>query len=286
MLSYNAINKAVDKGMVIVIITFILALAGSTPESSKYLTDGIRDFSMSFDIFGVSPVINIPPTIEMPVILQWIAVIWTLYLILTGYMSKFKSLSPQIFGEGLEHSLPYRGRASIKTEGKIVYVRGGGSSAPVMPYDGPVLISAPATHCYKIGEHFFTTAALLIDQPVSAIPFEAKDPTFSERSGFNPIESCAIGWLSKLELNAHPIYKKMMDNGKGKEEEQVLDTLTYILSMNKENEAIDRLFELMRYKVGTLQNDLSLISQLTNNSSFKETRSSIASRIFKTGSSE
>ena len=273
--------------MVVIVITFILALAGSTPESSKYLTDGIRDFSMSLYIFGVSPVINIPPTIkDFPVIIEWAAIIWTLYLILTGYMSKFKSLSPQIFGEGLDHSLPYRGRASVQTDGKIVSVRGGGSSAPVMPYDGPVMISAPATHCYKAGEHFITTAALVADQPVSAIPFEAKSRTFSERLGFNPIESCAVGWLSKLELNAHPVIKKMIDNGKGKEEEQELDTQTYVLTMNQANEAIDRLFELMRYKVGTLQNDLSLISQLTNNSSFKETRSSIASRIFKTGSSE
>lgn len=280
MLSYNTINKAVDKGIVVIVITFVLALAGSTPESSKYLTDGIRDFSMSLDIFGVSPVINIPPTIELPVILQWIAVIWTIYLVLTGYMSKFKSLSPQIFGEGLDHSLPYRGRASIQTDGKIISVRGGGSSAPVMPYDGPVLISAPGTHCYHMGEHFMTTAALLPDQPVSAIPFEAKGRTFSHRKS---IESCAAGWLTKAELNAHPTIKKKMDNGKGKEIEQELDTQAYVLTMNQANEAIDRLFQLMRYDVGTLQDDLSLISQLTNNSSFKEAKSSIASRIFKSG---
>ena len=67
--------------------------------------EGIKEFSTSLDIFGVSPVIDIPPTQPVPIILEWIAVIWFIYFSLKGVNAKFKSLSPQIFGEGLQQFL-------------------------------------------------------------------------------------------------------------------------------------------------------------------------------------
>lgn len=282
MLSYKAINRAADKGMIFNIITFVLALMGSTPEASKHMTDGIKEATGTIVFFEISPVIDIPPTQQVPIVLEWIAVIWFIWFALTGIKAKFKSLSPQVFGHGLLHSLPYCGRASVKTDGKIMSVRAGGSAAPIMPVEGNTIISAPATHVHKSGEHLFVMAELFPDLPASAIPIESKMRTLPQRNGFNGIDTCATGWLSPDELENNPSIIKKEHDAKGKPIDAEYDTQTTILAMNQSNESVDRLFEMMRYNVNTLKLDLSLINRLKTGE-LTQKAPSLANKFFKNG---
>lgn len=251
MIKIKLENNCIGSGTVVLVIMFVLALAGSTKESSQYLIDGITS------ILPDSVLIEIPAVLEVPIIAEWIGLFWFVFLCYGGYVQKFKSLSPQIFANGLTHSIPYRGAASIDTEGNLMHVRGNGSAAPFMPSDGSTIVCAPSSHCFIAGEHLIIDADLEPRCPLSSIPFEIKSSTFNNRKGLDKISDCAIGWVSKKEIENNKSFKTEGDKP------STQDLKSFILEMDNRNESIDRLFELRRYEIGTMKNDVSLVNRLT-----------------------
>lgn len=251
MIKITSTHNKIDSGSVVMIVLFIMALAGSSAESSQHLINGVN--SLLFGIFDI----DIPATIEVPIIGEWIGLFWIIVAVMGGYIQKFKSLSPQIFANGLNHSIPFRGAASINTEGNLMYVRGNGSAAPFIPTDGNTIVCAPSSHCFVAGEHLIIEADLEHKNPVSAIPFEIKSNTFPDRQGIDRITECSIGWVSKKEIENNKVFRTVGDQPENK------DLKPFLLGMNDKNESIDRLFELRRYEISAMKNDISLINRLS-----------------------
>ena len=267
MIKITSTHNNIDSGSVVMIVLFIMALAGSSVESSQHLIDGVNS------LFCGVMLIEVPATIDVPIIAEWIGLIWIIVLIMGGYVQKFKSLSPQIFANGLKHSMPFRGAASINTEGHLMYVRGNGSAAPFIPTDGNTIVCAPSSHCFNAGEHLIIEADIEHKGPVSGIPFEIKSNTFADRDGLDKISECSIGWISKTEIENNKAFRTVGD------QPEVKDLKPFLLGMNDKNESIDRLFELRRYRISAMKNDISLINRLTKEG-FEHKKNTIYDKVW------
>lgn len=236
-----------SKKTIVVGVSFFLALAFGTPESSLYLCELVEQATHGFLI--------LQPVIEIPVIAQWVFVAVILVVGMDGLDLYLRAnYSPQVMGAGLKH--PYSFNGNMTELNGFGIIGAGGSAAPI-PHDGPHVLMNPLTHVHRIGEHVVFEAVVTENRPLEETPIEIKRFVRSKRGGLWGVKTTGAGWFTSQELALNKTFE--LQEGKYT---ATVSTSNFITEDAKLADKYDKLLQLTENEGAGLSDMLSTMSQI------------------------
>ena len=232
-------------------VLFFLAAAFGTPESSTHLVEGLNVIS--------NGVLEIPPTIEVPVIGQYLVLLMGFVTLINGLDLHFKeNYSPKILGSGFEHPYAYNGDYIVQSG--FCMAGAEGCAAPV-PRPGTHMVIAPGTHVHRIaGNHLIVTANVMENTPLDETPVELKQKLRSMKGMVFGPESSAMGFLSTWELER---YKKFEVTNPHTGKKEYMNVNTFIQEeLMGFNKSYDVIFQVANNETKGVSKFLGMITSI------------------------
>ncbi|ADI73519.1 hypothetical protein Metev_0613 [Methanohalobium evestigatum Z-7303] len=243
--------KMPNPSVTMFVVLFFLAAAFGTPESSKHLVEGLNVIS--------NGVLEIPPTIEVPVIGQYLLLIIGFVTLVNGLDLHFKeNYSPKILGSGFEHPYAYNGDYMVHSG--FCMAGAEGCASPV-PRPGTHIIIAPGTHVHRIaGNHLIVTANVMENTPLDETPVELKQKLRSMKGMVFGPKSSAIGFLSTRELEK---YKKFEVTNPNTNKKEYVNVNTFIQEeLMGFNKSYDVIFQVANNETKGVSKFLGMITSI------------------------
>lgn len=243
--------KMPNPSVTLFIVLFFLAAAFGTPESSKHLVEGLYSIS--------NGTIQIPASIEVPVVGQWLVLIIGIVTLINGLDLHFKeNYSPKILGSGFEHPYAYNGDYEVQSG---FFMAGAEGCAAPVPRPGTHIIIAPGSHVHRIaGNHLIVTANVMENTPLDETPVELKQKLRSMKGMVFGPKSSAMGFLSTWELEK---YKKFKVTNPKTNEKEYLNVNTFIQEeLMGFNKSYDVVFQVANNETKGVSKFLGMITNI------------------------